>query len=806
MSQYTILKNDCLSILAQRFNVTSEVLMSLNSEQIKDPNLIYEGNILILPEPQVVKLDGSRIQIPTPPENPLQGNDTCTTPAEYDDILYIPAHPKTGKKTWYAITKEARAKIEEENKLVASAVIEGDSESTMKNLSKLGVLSKFSSKLHEQFMLTGVAEQYKALLLAQLVINTSLFVIDNRYPNDYLIFVAEKADIDLSDMSESVEFWEEVKKAVIDSLIISSVNQVPAFTELQMKEKIKALNNLNSPEAERKLETSINYKLRYKVLGAIKEKIEDLEHQAERSATKITSDDGTQFVYYKSLKYFTSTYQLGLSNNLKDLNLHRERSHELLALSLHDNTLKYLTNWSSYLNSLKDIKRIHSRFAFTLRDVNQLGYVIKEQCLSLEQLEGTTDIAQGPKCLNKTIPDWRENDGSYSSPKAKPIEIEHLTLINQIYEEIGYSNEESEEKTLQSIIIGNTANWSYYPTLALIKVIDITLTQWKSDLNSVLGTNTPDGTFKKLLWIKKVANARLEQYKVIAQNKLNTLKGAEGLDICLCKQSTMPVALTLLWEEDKFKPKPMNRSGFMNESGFNELQMVECSLLSQGDVFYVRAPAWYMPESNSDKSCALAGGHVKNITDKISFAALQSSGEPAKESLTLQKALDSLKKNSNTELISLKVEKKADSLFWSDSYHYEGGQGPNGQSSQYSVDAGCQLLRFSTNASAELNTPFKSAQDLMNKPKEIGTSGSISGNLTVLQGQLNFSFWLPLNKSNKDKKSIEDKVEGYKLLIPYHTGTGRVHYPAGILYAQITGSVYGLAAASCQLSSQVTIG
>ncbi|KQH84480.1 hypothetical protein AMR75_20435 [Vibrio fluvialis] len=88
---YTILKNDCLSLLAKRFNVSVDELIKLNSQQIKDPNLIYEGDVLKLPEDliQPIEFDGSRIDLVEPPTQPNFGNDTCQSPMKYADILYV---------------------------------------------------------------------------------------------------------------------------------------------------------------------------------------------------------------------------------------------------------------------------------------------------------------------------------------------------------------------------------------------------------------------------------------------------------------------------------------------------------------------------------------------------------------------------------------------------------------------------------------------------------------------------------------------------------------------------------------------
>lgn len=46
--RYTIQRGDCLSVLAQRFHTTQAILMELNP-QIKNPDLIYAGNVLLVP-------------------------------------------------------------------------------------------------------------------------------------------------------------------------------------------------------------------------------------------------------------------------------------------------------------------------------------------------------------------------------------------------------------------------------------------------------------------------------------------------------------------------------------------------------------------------------------------------------------------------------------------------------------------------------------------------------------------------------------------------------------------------------------
>ncbi|MES1383947.1 LysM domain-containing protein, partial [Vibrio cholerae] len=157
-------------------------------------------------------------------------------------------------------------------------------------------------------------------------------------------------------------------------------------------------------------------------------------------------------------------------------------------------------------------------------------------------------------------------------------------------------------------------------------------------------------------------------------------------------------------------------------------------------------------------------------------------------------ALNALSKPENTlDLMPIKASAEFDTAFWQDSYHYQGGKGPNGETSAYSVDAGAQLLRLSTKAEADLNSPVSTYQNLIKKRRDIGGSGSISAQFTALQGLLSFAFWLPLIPENKAMKPEQvEQVKGYSINLTYLDKHSREHkYEAGDLRVCITGSVYG---------------
>ncbi|EPM3868458.1 LysM peptidoglycan-binding domain-containing protein [Vibrio cholerae] len=791
---YTILKNDCLSVLAKRFNVSVDELLKLNSQQIKDPNLIYEGDVLKLPEDltQPIEFDGSRIDLVEPPTQPNGGNDTCQSSMKYADILYVPAHPKTGKQAWYALTEQAKEKIAIERANIAQAIVKNDVEATMKNLNKLGLISKFSAKVHEQFMTPEEAEKYKTLLLANLVIKNEAFRVDGTNPNDFLLDVALLIGVPLEETHKKLSHREQAKNRHL---------------------YYGKFGNLYRPSPEGPVfEKQINHQLRALVIDKIKEEIQRLEKAAENAAKDHVADDGSKFVYHKQLKYFTSTHQNTLAFLIRQMHSSRGQTEQSLLSMGAQRSRAYLASWPKQLRNMmlsfqeqKLPLSSHKDFvcAISLKSLNHYGLVIKEQCLTLNQLEGESGIACGPAALKK-INNWRE------SGKALDI-INDSQLIKNLYEETAGDQFDNDLLDVHlNLIVKGPAAWSYFTATALSAVIDATINKHKNALSQVLGNDrsTPiDELFRQLLWVKKLAVARLEYLKSLAQKR--AAQGAGSLEFTLGNESEMPPTLTLLWDETKYEPKEKQKSGFINKAGANDLQAVECCLLSDKEVFYIRGPHWLIPENNEDREAAIAAGHVRVITERITFSTAQSSGKKIVEVGSLTDALNALSKPENTlDLMPIKASAEFDTAFWQDSYHYQGGKGPNGETSAYSVDAGAQLLRLSTKAEADLNSPVSTYQNLIKKRRDIGGSGSISAQFTALQGLLSFAFWLPLIPENKAMKPEQvEQVKGYSINLTYLDKHSREHkYEAGDLRVCITGSVYGLAAASCQLSAKLAIG
>ncbi|AYO02921.1 LysM peptidoglycan-binding domain-containing protein [Vibrio parahaemolyticus] len=810
---YKIKEGDCLGLIAKRFNTSKEKLAALNSSQIKHLDLIYAGNTLTIDLPKPIEMDGARIDLPKAPSEMNGGNDTCAGKRrEWADILYVPSHPTAGEKRWYAISKEAAEIIKAEQQLLSNGIVLDDNKSTLQHLERLGVLSKFSAKGHEQFMAKEETAIYRTLLWTVKVIETHTYGQGEWNPNDLLLSAAALVDIDLEASRTAL---------VADRNAKNKTLYYGPFTSLyhgQVEEK--------SEEVKAYFNKTINQQLRALVLRKMREKIASMEKSAEDTARSKVAEDGSKFVYDKKLKYFTTQKEEGISTWLTQYREARNqlKTEEEIALSTHEAARQYVENWSTQLeesmtgfndavsgstqnqNTFLNEQKGHFQCGVALQYLNQQGIVVKEQCLTLDQLEGIKPQHQGPTALQSIS--WRQSENG----KAKPLDITQRDVelaINASYEELKDTTLDVPlpKHTLFNAFNETQYEWSYYPTLALIAVVDATITHYQAELSQLLGGNgTPfDVIFGRLLWIKKVAQHRLAILKIQAHEVAK--QGAMGLRFVLGEKHAMPAVLTSIWNESSFEPKQANKMGFINQAGFNDIQVVECSLLSDGKLGYIRGPHWYMPESEETNHAS--NFHVKVLTKEITFGGVTENGSNVVEATQIGEAVKQLSNPKLTvDLLPIKQSLEKTSAFWSDSYHQQEGMAPTQEAPSYSVDAGAQLLRLVTKAEGEINQPLSSYRDAMTKPKNFGASGNVSATFTALQGQLGFTCWLPLREENQNIVPLKpEKVQGYQFDCPWVDTSGHEQsFPMGHFSACVTGSVYALAAATCQLSSKFEFG
>ena len=796
MNTHKITKNECLSLIAKRYNTSVDALKKLNSDQIENIDLIYEGDVLVITEPEV------RTELPKRPTDLAQGNTTCSAISpDFIDILYVPSHPTTGKKTWYAITQDAKTAIEQEKKNLEQTVVPNNKEQTFNNLNKLGILSKFATKPHEQFLTENQRKEYHELLLQIITIKSGAINFYKDGKDAAIITLAQQHDINMDENIANALTWakfEDGIKAIFASSFVS-MNAALFYSEFQNAEK-------QLQRRQNAIKTA-----HHKLIETLENKITALKKIAEQKAQKQDSDDGTKFIFDKKSQFFTSKKQIRISQLIEEIRKNRPKSDDDLMYSSPTENNQYYENfWKDKLitanesvNKMKKNPRSAEGFwlfAKILQQLNNYGYVLKEQCLSKDQLIGTKESHFGPEALLNCK--WREQRSIFSD-KPKPLDYLQPTIINNLYNELkGGQNKKATDIANEATI----CDWAYYPTLALIGVIDITLTKFKEDMKSLLGTNAnlPD-FLTQLLWVKKVALAR----KALLQ-KMGNDNAAKSVGILHLDESVKATKFTVIWDESKHKVERKRLGSFINKAGLNDLQVVECSLMSNGDVFWIRGPHWYIPNDEKDKACL---GHVKDITSDISVVSMQSNaGAVSNDWKSALKALGK-PETKGIDLSSQIASLSNNSAFWQDNYHYEEGLGPKGQS-LYVADAQAQFLRFTSEGSAKINSPLESISGIEFN-NVMGIGGELKGNVTLLSAQLSFSTWLPLTEKNRDiaskPLSSTNQPQGYHLKIPYLKGNPsstyvREHYSAGHLCIKLSGQVYGLAAATCQLGSNLSLG
>jgi hypothetical protein len=818
---YKIQQGDCLSLIAKRFNININTLKELNSDQIKNIDLIYADDTLRLEgnEGSPIEVDtGKRIPLPSLPKKPACGSDLCSSNIpNYVDILYVPAHPKTGNQTWYALTEEAKKAVVSEQKLFKDAVVP-NRQKTFDNLNALGILSKFESKPHENFLDEKDVERLRTVMWMLTTIRSGAAKeFEQGGENGFLIFIAENEDgINYHEWLNDSLKWKQVKQFAFDAWSYVS----PVTYDLG-----NALGFIEQIEEEDR-----EYRLREKALRATKDKvvtfledeISSLEKKAMDAAGDIKSDDGTSFVYDKKRKYYTSEKQQDVAKCLEKLISLKPWSDSKLASYSHEKAKDKIEQFwgkdvsasAEYIKNLSTFKRGHSvpikameaySFTYHLLRLNEFGYVTKEQCLTKDQLFGTKPEHLGPKSLSehKKYKKWREDDS------LKIAHEDYRDVVTRLLGELLTSPDQvRDQKFIQQVLeskASSISQWAYYPTHAFISFIDRTLSYWLSSVKSIVGQPIPN-MFSDLIWVKKLAQERLEQLKRNAKRAANRREfNYFHLD------SESLANQTLVWEELKFIPNEKKLGVFSNKAKDADLQAVECTLLSTGgELGWVRGPVWFLPTGKENKS----KGHSKDITEKVAFVDPLVNGEKAgknfQETLTdLNKQFKEsvTKRNFVASPLNLNetISKFDSSAFWQADYHWQGGRAQGGGSA-YVANAQAQFLRLSSSASGTLNMPL-SELDTLSPNLDLTAGASIQSKFTLLSGQVAFTSWFPVNKEVPDQRPIS----GFGLDIPYVARNNaneneRRTYSAGECFVKLSAKVYGVAAASCQLSGNLSFG
>ncbi len=777
MTQYKMVENDCLSLLATCYNTTKEELKKLNTEQIKEVDFIFSGaSTKTLPEELEPLADVVAAEvidlIPAPKD--LDNNSTCeSAPVDYVDILYIPAHPVTGKREWFALTEAASKGVKEEQKLMANAIVKEDYQASLQRLQNLRLLSKFQTKSFEQFIKSKEDKiKYRAAILLQTSLSLGL-ITDAELPNKASAF----------DFDYEAELSRESNKLPFPSSFLMFYVHLYRVSQYD-----------SEAAADHQRKVAINVKTTFS--RHLKDIISDLEDGAKDNAKQYLCDDGTRFSYSKE-GFFTSEKQLDIQKSIKNFIQNRPtQDDKMIKLSLTASDEEYQKTWATITMQKEKFRGGGSIYDWNsrvaLRQLNSYGYVAKEQLLPPDILIG------GKENEPENVPDDWQELSTFTDKQLKALCAPHSVLIQQLRK--GYKISDLPRDT--SI----TINWAYYPTLSMLAIINRTMEKNLSGLKSLIGVTNIPGHFEPMLLLKRLALERLKQLKEIA----NTNLGKKN--ILYLSADALPVPnYTLLWDEDKWKPAQKTLGHFINQAGLSDIQAVEGFLLSdEGKVCYLRGPTWYMPTNKEYH--ALAKGHVKCITGNVKMPNIQGADiTNITETITkgsLKSIIEALKENKQKLVNFDTIFSKFDGALWKDSYHWQGGMTPDGNSA-YIANASAQFMRFTMSASGSVSGAEVDANELtLNKSFAAGTK--IACKLTLLSGQLSFQTWLPMQGNPEDGKGATP-AKGVSLELPYDKvdskGKASIEYhPVGQIALKVGIKVYGMAAASLGLGAAIEFG
>ncbi|WP_261845048.1 LysM peptidoglycan-binding domain-containing protein [Aliamphritea ceti] len=818
-NKYEIIEGDCLKLIAKRLGISIAELQAMNSDQIKNVDLIYAGNLLNIPanddksqdnqaksEPaypddiKPTEVSAERIQLPELPKAP---GSVCE-PKEYVDVVFYPSMPKTGKQGWFALTQQAKDKLEEEiahMRSVMRSLAAGDVNDAMLELSKYGILSKFQSCDHERFLVdSDDKKRYRALLLLQLALKLEVL----RVPEVLL----EQA---MQDREVSQEFLSRYSDAYADQLFWEECqNLLNVGFKTALKRSVLGIFS-EGPSSE---DYIINYReVRTDAIADVMEQladeIETLEKKARKEAAKKLTDDGTPFTYSDSMGYFTSKQQNTVHAALN--NVHKARG--MYSLELEDicedkpeSIQRRLELWqqdskvAAQLTPYEFKARFAGRFVpiFTL---NTNLMVLIEQCLTDDEL-----IKVQPESFK-----YYE----------KLDEAAEKKLIAEVFARIPGLKD-------MTTVPGEALSWSYYPCIAVLHKLEASLKTKLAELKDILGVGKlPKEVLGDLVQCKKALLARVEHFEKTAKAHA-AAKTYQRLFTSADKVYT-PVFKEKAW-------KPAKKTGSLyTKAGKADLTVVECYLSSEGGkTAFVRGPSWLVPDDTASR--VECGDHLFDLKPGFKSAEpmqpaakknLIPGGEPIPEPEpesqegsspegVLEKRTQAyfaklakkfpVKANFKNTLVSF------DKAFLKKEIYRWESEGPKINETAYHISAECQFLRFSSAVSVGDDLDVSKLTDaIQNQNVKFGLVDA-KATLNLAQGQSTLTVEYP-------------SEAGYVFTIPYiayvpseplkikqevlYKAARKKHsrfFDAGKLKLQGAFTLYGMVGASVNLGASVEFG
>ncbi|MGF1689711.1 LysM peptidoglycan-binding domain-containing protein [Photobacterium kagoshimensis] len=776
---YIIQKGDTLSELALKFNTSVSNLQSLNSQQIKNIDSIFDGNTIVtskLPDHKVDKRDAS-------PElnDKYLSSALCEAKEKLIvDALYIPEHPNSGKSEYLLLTEEGKKCVLQESKLCRDANI-GDKETRLKNFSKLGILDKYNSVVHERFLERGDKINYKRALLKEkwleMVIyqelldipfnDESIGIID---ANENTKSINAKHKIDLSKIEQ--EFGDKDTKfvATYNGAIIA--NKREQILRANTKNKNKIIN------------------LQQIIKRQIAEKIKEFENKAKTNATKIfigNSDDTYQFS--SAGGYYTSKRQLNVEKSLSKLLKYKNKvglnieldesglNHESKIIDLYKAN-KFYSKWKDRIHPnatsllsknvgirftllLKSsgIKSHEAKFIECLKNINSNGFVLLEQILNEKELFSG----------HKEVEQFRD------------IALKENSTISILLE------------FLEKMVHSNEIQLGYYSIYALRLIILKTIVIRIKEFSTIIEKNQDYiQHIRKIFLYVSILDEDIKNIKKTIELK----KESPLLEYAIHNYSPsyngviqQKLPNNVILNLKSWLPINLNNN-ILPDSGNNDISIVECSLASDClSRLFIRSNCPILSDNKSkNKGCS-------KKYEVPSAGGATGDGRIASDSAQL---VNKIKNNNEVKYYEFKFAENSayigpdnipeNTLFpWTkDEFDLFGVKG------QYETNGGAQFFRFVSEGSVAADNDLFGPSTASLRVKADYKTGV---NLATATQELKLTF--------PDKEKSE-------FMVPYlkrkpDGSFEKAEVSLGLFTFVFTGKIYGAIAASVHLSSELTI-
>ncbi|KNA49908.1 hypothetical protein A51_021561 [Vibrio cholerae MZO-3] len=684
-----------------------------------------------------------------------------------------PRASDTRKQMLILLTEEAKKYVIEDNKR-CKAALQGDKETVLKQLTKLGVMDQFNSIAHEAFLKhidEQKAKDYREALLEHMALS-------HCYQNNVLQFPLENERIGLSRI---IARQQQIEKQYQDAL--RDIEQRSQGSSWLPIGGMMGLTKDAIAGAETHRVAQLK-KLQKSLIKQLEKSIQRFEKEAMEFAAKTSLEEqGKHYQFSDKHAYYTSNVDLKIYNALETIKKERKkiglcddidsadltistaipslktayesyqywqgRAHKVL------NRLMGQGHWNprTFFTSTKSDNRLQNPdFYAAVYQLNQTGTVLKEQCLTEDELfKGWEQVEQVRIAIKEQ--------------RASIADLNHLLgSINQ-----------------QSPIASSMGYYCVY-VLNLLLLQEVALRV--QDFAERLGENAQYAQYvKSLLRYAEAAQQRRASLLTLATQKAKAPHW-DYLKRDITFIGDVPVwddsSRTVLMNETQWQPQNLNNQIFAN-SGINQRTVVECALSSDPTT------ALYILSDSPVLSADVAEN--KKCTSVISLnLATLASREKGKITAELKKAL-----GSESVLKSLKFEQTAtwanveDIVFPWQTQRFENEM--FGINTAYETSGGVQFARYVYSAEAKVD------HELIKADSSTLVKVELKAGLTLASAERCFTIRfpntgaLPLDIRYRVRESNERRIKNI-----------------GTAVLVIEGKVYGVLGASLKLGTELHIG